>query len=123
MSHLVKRKLADFEQLDVADNARHCTTVVPQRARRSPPLLNAIFTLAAHHLSRIPKYKTSDGMIRYQDVNLRELKASTAINYHNASLAYLIQLSTDSRHVTDEDLLMASVILRYHEELDASVTG
>ena len=86
-------------------------------------MLNAIFTLAAHRLFRMSKYRTTDGTIRYQGINLRELKASTAINYHNASLAYLIQLSADSRHVTDEDLLMAAVILRYHEELDTSVTG
>ena len=51
------------------------------------------------------------GVVRYQSINLHELKASTAINYHNASLAYLIPLSADASHVTDEDLLMAAVIL------------
>ena len=109
--------------LDVCDPVGHCTVVVPQRARRCPPLLNAIFTLAAHHLFSLSKYKTTDGIVRYQGVNLHELKASTAINYHNASLAYLIPLSADASHVTDENLLMAAVILRYHEELDASITG
>ena len=109
--------------LDVFDPIRHCTTFVPQRARRCPPLLNAIFTLAAHQLFSIPKYKTTDGVVRYQGISLHALKASTAINYHNASLAYLIPLSADTSHVTDENLLMAAVVLRFHEELDASVTG
>ncbi|KAH0837510.1 putative arca-like protein [Fonsecaea pedrosoi] len=108
---------------DVGDPARHFTLAVPQRARRCPPLLNAIFTLAARHLASIPQFKTSDDMIEYQNILLPKLTEETAVKYHNACIAYLIKLSSDSEHVRDENLLAAAVILRYYEEIDPSLTN
>jgi len=86
-------------------------------------LLNAIFTAASRHLAFLPQYKTADGVIQYQGVLLPTLTKDTALKYHNACIAYLIKLSTDPEHVRDEDLLAASVILRYYEEIDTSFTG
>jgi hypothetical protein len=54
---------------------------------------------------------------------LYDLTAETAIKYHNACIAYLIELSKDAEHIGDENLLAAAVILRYYEELDTSLTG
>ncbi|OQV05965.1 Fungal Zn2-Cys6 binuclear cluster domain-containing protein [Cladophialophora immunda] len=108
---------------DVGDPARHFTLAVPQRARRNPPLLNAIFTLAARHLASLPRFKTADGVIQYQNILLPKLTEDTAVKYHNACIAYLIKLSSDPEHVRDEDLLAAAVILRYYEEIDPSLTN
>ncbi|KAL2432635.1 hypothetical protein ABEF95_014193 [Exophiala dermatitidis] len=108
---------------DVGDPARHFTLSVPQRARRCPPLLNAIFTAASRHLASLPQYRTANGVVKYQDIALPNLTEDTAVKYHNACLAYLIKLSGDPEHVRDENLLAAAVILRYYEEIDTSFTG
>jgi hypothetical protein len=84
--------------------------------------LHAIFTAAARTLTRIPKYRTSDGVIVYHGITLHNLTSETAIKYHNACIAYLIELAKDEENVRDENLLAAAVILRYYEELDTSLT-
>jgi hypothetical protein len=80
--------------------------------------LNAIFTAAARHLAGISKYKTAEGIVRYQGVTLRNLTHETAIRYHNACIAYLIELSKDAEHVQDENLL-AAVVVSLNLRLDA----
>jgi hypothetical protein len=120
MRHFIEDMAAWF---DVADPSRHFTLVVPQRARRCPPLLNAVFTASARHLARMGKYKTADGTIKYAGTRLSTLTGNTALEYHNATLAYLIPLSTDPLEVGNEDLLAAAVVLRFYEELDISITG
>lgn len=106
----------------MGDPARHFTLAVPQHARRCPPLLNAIFTLAARHLASLPRFKT-DGVIQYQNIRLPKLTEDTAVKYHQACIAYLMKLSSDPEHVRNENLLAAAVILRYYEEIDPSLTG
>ncbi len=96
---------------------------MPQNARRCPPLLNAIFTLAARHLASLPQFKTTDGVIHYQNIRLPKLTEETAVKYHQACIAYLIKLASDPEHVRDENLLAAAVILRYYEDIDSSLTG
>jgi len=111
---------------DLCDPERHFQLVVPQRARRCAPLLNAIFTASARHLTRLPKYKvktTIDGIERevvaYAGNILSDLKVETAIQYHNESIKALIQLSMDPDQVDNEDLLAAAIILRFYEEVDS----
>jgi hypothetical protein len=120
MRHFIEDMASWF---DVADPSRHFTLVVPQRARRCPPLLNAVFTASARHLARMGRYKTADGTIKYAGTKLPNLTANSAIEYHNAVLAYLIQLSTDPVEVGNEDLLASAIVLRFYEELDTSITG
>lgn len=120
MRHFIEDMASWF---DVADPSRHFTLVVPQRARRCPPLLNAVFTASARHLARMGRYKTADGTIKYAGTRLPNLTSNSAIEYHNAVLAYLIQLSTDPVEVGNEDLLASAVVLRFYEELDTSITG
>ena len=112
-----------FAKFDICDPEQHFTLAVPQRARRCPPLLHAIFTVAARHLVHIQRYRTADGVVEYEGIRLPALTANTAIEYHNTCLAYLIELSNDPEHMKDENLLAATIILRYYEELDASLTG
>ena len=96
--------------------------MVPQRARRCPPLLNAIFTAAARHLTLFPEYKTSK-FTQYQGIDLPNLTNDTCVNYHQACIAYLKKLAESPTDVQDENLLAAAVILRYYEELDCALRG
>ncbi|OBT96568.2 hypothetical protein VE01_05322 [Pseudogymnoascus verrucosus] len=119
------RHFVDFiaPWFDVCDPSRHFALDVPQRARRCPPLLNAIFTASARHLAQAPRFKNQAGVVEYQGIPLYNLTSETAIQYHNAVLAYLIELSKDAEHVRDKDLLAAAVILQYYEEHQTSVTS
>lgn len=101
---------------------RHFELLVPQLARRCPPLLNAIFTAASKHLASIQKFKETDGVVKYEGIRLPRLTGDTSLNYHNACIAYLRKLSEDPEQVQDEALLAAAVILRYFEELDVPFT-
>lgn len=87
--------------LDLCDLKRHFALVVPYRAASCPPLLNAIFAASARHLSRVAG-----------------ADAWVADNYHSECLKSLIPLLNDSTALTDENLLAAMIILRYHEEIE-----
>jgi hypothetical protein len=87
--------------LDLCDLKRHFALVVPHRAASCPPLLNAIFAASARHLSRVAG-----------------AEAWVADNYHSECLKSLIPLLNDSAALTDENLLAAMIILRYHEEIE-----
>lgn len=108
---------ADTIQFDVGDPSRHFTTVVPQRAKRSPPLLNAMFSAAALHLRYAHQNKHPGRPIRYADYELRELNEVSTIKYYLATNAYLRVLCDNEIHTKDEDLLAATVIIRFYEEL------
>lgn len=104
-------------KFDLCDPERHFALVVPQRARSCPPLLNAIFTASARHLSRLNKYKTPHG-VKYLDKLLPDLNVETAIHYHERAITHLIQLCNNPDQVHDENLLAAASILRFYEEVD-----
>ena len=106
-------------KFDLCDPERHFALVVPQRARSCPPLLNAIFTASARHLSRLNKYKTPQGVM-YLDKLLPDLNVETAIHYHDRAITHLIQLCNNPDQVHDENLLAAASILRFYEEVDGT---
>ena len=106
------------EWFDICDPEHHFATIVPQRARNCPPLLNAIFTVSTRHLARLRKYRSRDG-VRWCGNLLPDLKIETAIHYQNESITHLIHLSMDPEQVHNEDLLAAAVILRFYEEVDS----
>lgn len=85
--------------LDICDPERHFALVVPRRASICPTLLNAIFACSARHLSR-----TSD------------LDPHVSERYHQECLKYLIPMLNDGAAMMDENLLAATVILRFFEE-------
>ncbi|KAE8153510.1 hypothetical protein BDV25DRAFT_149273 [Aspergillus avenaceus] len=106
-------------RFDLCDNERHFSRIVPQRARSSPTLLNAILTTSARHLTRLRKYRNSSGMIEWQGHLLSSLSEETAVYYHNECIKDLLRLSMDPEQLHNEALLAAAIILRTDEEMDA----
>lgn len=100
------RELAPL--FDLCDNLRHFAKVVPKRAAFCPPLLNAILAAAAKRLSRIG-----------------DLDTVTGDKYYEECLKTLIPSLSSESAVKDENLLAATVILRFMEETDVpfSITG
>lgn len=98
-------KLACFFDMCDQDN-RHFELVVPQRAAACPTLRNAIFAASAKHLSRTSGF---DPVV--------------ADRYHQESLKYLIPALNDSTAVMNEDLLAATIILRFLEEVEGACLG
>ncbi|KAI0167894.1 hypothetical protein BJ166DRAFT_243096 [Pestalotiopsis sp. NC0098] len=94
---------------DLCDNARQFAKVVPKRAPFCPPLLNAMLAAAAKRLSRIGAVADS----------------SIADGYYHECLRTLIPLLSRSGAAKDENLLAATLILRYMEETDVafSISG
>ncbi|KAJ5715943.1 uncharacterized protein N7483_013124 [Penicillium malachiteum] len=102
---------------DICDGERNFACTLPLRARTCPPLLNAIFTASARHLSRIKKYWDGN-QVHYGGKALPNLTPETAIHYHNECIAHFVSISDHSREAQDENLLAAAVILRFYEEVD-----
>ncbi|KAI0018662.1 hypothetical protein F4780DRAFT_508422 [Xylariomycetidae sp. FL0641] len=92
--------------LDLCDPLRHFELVVPERANTCHTLLNAIFAIAARHLSH-----TSD------------FDPYASNRYHDECLKYLIPMLNHASAVSDENLFAATIILRMLEEMDGSTTG
>ncbi|KAI1455557.1 hypothetical protein F4805DRAFT_265043 [Annulohypoxylon moriforme] len=92
--------------LDLCDPHRHFEFVVPERAAESHTLLNAIFAIAARHLSH-----TTD------------FDPLASNRYHDECLKYLIPMLNHASTVSDENLFAATIILRMLEEMDVPTTG
>lgn len=94
--------------------------VVPLRARNCPALLNAIYTASARHLCRLDQYRKG-GAVEYLEKKLADLHIETAVEYHSRCIEHLVALSVDPEAVYDENLLVASIILRFYEEVDGKL--
>ncbi|KAI0006829.1 hypothetical protein F4779DRAFT_643850 [Xylariaceae sp. FL0662B] len=92
--------------LDLSDPLRHFELVVPERAGICHTLLNAVFAIAARHLSHT--------------TNFDPLASN---RYHDECLRYLIPMLNHTSAVSDENLFAATIILRMLEEMDGSTTG
>lgn len=108
---------ADNLKFDLCDLERHFALIVPQRARDCPALLNAIYTASARHLCRHDQYKNQNS-VEYLQKCLSDLHIDTAVEYHSRCIQHLVSVSDDPDAVYDENLLAASIILRFYEELD-----
>lgn len=86
---------------DLCDPYKHFGLVAPQRAAECPTLLNAIFAASAKHLSRVSNYSPL-----------------IADRYHDRCIKHLIPMLDDDAAVFDENLMAATVILRYLEEIE-----
>lgn len=87
------------------------------RAREHPHLLNAVFAVAARHLSRLPQYKTPQGIL-YHGQLLPDLDEHSAVEYMLQCMPALRQFH-DGRDDDYRDSIMATaVILRQLEEID-----
>ncbi|KAI1052589.1 hypothetical protein LB507_009840 [Fusarium sp. FIESC RH6] len=103
--------------LDLCDERRHFQLVVPIRARQHPPLLYAIFALSARHLSRLPKYKTPQGIL-YQGQLLPKLTPHDAVEYTLKCIPALRDFHNIQDDEKLESIIATAVILRQLEEID-----
>ncbi|KAH8432772.1 uncharacterized protein LDX57_010399 [Aspergillus melleus] len=106
---------------DTCDIAKHFALVAPHRAKSCPPLLYAIYSASARHLSRRQIVNGSE--ILFAGKKLPLLGEETALEYQSLCISHLMSLSGDSTEVQDENLLAAAVILRFYEEYDAPLVG
>lgn len=51
------------------------------------------------------------------------MKVDTAVEYHSRCIEHLVSVSDDPEAIFDENLLIASIILRFYEEVDAPLSG
>ncbi|KAL1861042.1 hypothetical protein Plec18170_001557 [Paecilomyces lecythidis] len=109
------------DRFDLCDPERHFARIVPQRARACPPLLNAIFTTSARHLTRLPRHRNAAGVVEWRGSLLPDLTEELAVYYHNECIRDLLRLSVDPEQIHDENLLAAAIILRTDEEMDSPV--
>ncbi|KAH8671757.1 hypothetical protein BGZ60DRAFT_485420 [Tricladium varicosporioides] len=107
---------------DLCDPERHFALVVPQRSGQCPALLNAIYTASARHLCRSEQYK-KENTVEYLEKRLTNLQIETAVEYHSRCIESLVSVSDDPEAIYDENLLVASIILRFYEEVDAPFCG
>ncbi|KAF4463977.1 hypothetical protein FALBO_9173 [Fusarium albosuccineum] len=102
---------------DLCDERRHFQLVVPKRARQHPCLLYAIFALAARHLTRLPKYKTPQGIL-YQGQLLPKLTPHDAVEYTLKCIPTLRDFDAIQDDERFESIIATAVILRQLEEID-----
>lgn len=104
-------------QFDLCDEDRHFQMVVPVRAREHPHLLNAIFAVAARHLSRLPQYKTPRGIV-YRGQLLPNLSPHTAVEYMLRCIPALRHFHDAEDDGYRDSIIATAVILRQLEEID-----
>ena len=91
--------------------------MVPRRAQHCATLRNALFAVAALHLSRLPKYKTSNGVV-YCGQSLPNLTKSSALEYMLKCIPDLIHFPEIQDPIHQENIMAATVILRQYEEME-----
>ncbi|KAL3459209.1 hypothetical protein BJX64DRAFT_279361 [Aspergillus heterothallicus] len=92
---------------DVCHLDRHFARVVPQRAHSWPPLLDAIFTASARHITSLRKFRNSAGGFSWSGVIIPSLDEDTPLHHHNFC------------QINNQDLLAAAIVLRFYEEIDS----
>ncbi|PFH58886.1 hypothetical protein XA68_13071 [Ophiocordyceps unilateralis] len=102
---------------DLCDQHRHFQLVVPVRAAKHPHLLHAIFAVAARHLSRLPQYKTSQGIL-YHGQLLPNLNEHAAVEYMLKCIPALRQFHDMHDEDYRDSIITTAVILRQLEEID-----
>lgn len=111
ISQLLSTALANaMVKFDVTDPSYHFQIVVPERALRSEVVLNAIFAISALHLNRTSQ---RDAL----QVSGTSADAFLADVYHTKCIGMLIALINEEASVTNDDVLVAAVILRKFEEM------
>ncbi|POR32204.1 Uncharacterized protein TPAR_07581 [Tolypocladium paradoxum] len=102
---------------DLCDENRHFQLVVPVRAQKHPHLLDAIFAVAARHLSRLPQYKTAQGIL-YHGQLLPDLHEHAAVEYMLKCIPALRQFHDVQDDEYRDSIITTAVILRQLEEID-----
>ncbi|KAK7428294.1 hypothetical protein QQZ08_005191 [Neonectria magnoliae] len=102
---------------DICDNRSRFQLLVPERARRYPPLRFAIFAVSARHLCRLPELKTPTGIV-YHGQLLPNLTPDTAVEYMLKCIPVLKEFHETRDEETRELIVTTAVILRQFEEMD-----
>ncbi|KAJ4159214.1 uncharacterized protein LMH87_008122 [Akanthomyces muscarius] len=102
---------------DLCDENRHFQLVVPLKARKHTHLLNAIFAVSARHLSRLPQYKTPQGIL-YQGQLLTKLGNHDAVEYMLKCIPAFRRFHENEDDDFRESIIATAVILRQLEEID-----
>ncbi|KAL3426594.1 ArcA-like protein [Phlyctema vagabunda] len=102
---------------DTCDEQKHFQQLVPIWARRFPPLLQAIFATSARHLSRLPKYRTSQGVL-YCGQLLPNVTSSSAVEYMLTCIPALREFHDTQDEEHREYIMATAVILRQFEEME-----
>ncbi|KAJ3498066.1 hypothetical protein NLG97_g1426 [Lecanicillium saksenae] len=102
---------------DLCDENRHFQLVVPVKARKHTHLLNAIFAVSARHLSRLPQYKTPQGIL-YQGQLLTKLGNHDAVEYMLKCIPAFRRFHENEDDDFRESIIATAVILRQLEEID-----
>ncbi|PNY27938.1 Uncharacterized protein TCAP_02134 [Tolypocladium capitatum] len=102
---------------DLCDENRHFQLVVPVRAQKHPHLLDAIFAVAARHLSRLPQYKTAQGIL-YHGQLLPDLDEHAAVEYMLKCIPALRRFRDVQDDEYRDSIIATAVILRQLEEMD-----
>lgn len=106
-------------KFDIGDPSQCFTTIVPQRARTSPPLLDALLSASARHFSTLPHRQQLHITRRYGLPQGLTIDEPSNLHYHNRCIAHLRSVSTEPNAILDENLLAAVVTLKFYEELDS----
>lgn len=117
MAQLFPRTAADARQFDLCDEDRHFQLVVPVRAQKHAHLLDAIFAVAARHLSRLPQYRTARGVL-YHGQLLPGLDEHAAVEYMLRCIPALRQFHDVQDDEYRDSIITTAVILRQLEEID-----
>ncbi|KAK5096448.1 hypothetical protein LTS08_007704 [Lithohypha guttulata] len=96
----------------------HSTTYSPFQLQS-----DAKQTSLAHLQTVATQLRRPGKTIEYAGYELRDLNEVSTIKYYLATNAYLRVLCTNEAHTRDEDLLAATVIIRFYEELAALISG
>ncbi|KAL1846531.1 hypothetical protein Plec18170_009110, partial [Paecilomyces lecythidis] len=104
---------------DLCDPENHFANAVPQRARDSQTLRNAILAASARHFSTLPRERQKEIIQGYGLKQGFTVSEEMVLHYHNECIADLRYLASEPNAIMDEDLLAAVVILRFYEELDS----
>ncbi|KAI5459599.1 hypothetical protein BGZ63DRAFT_254965 [Mariannaea sp. PMI_226] len=102
---------------DICDPRSRFQLLVPDRARRYPPLRYAIYAVAARHICRLPELQTPDGIL-YQGQLLPNLTPDTAVEYMLKCIPVLKEFHETRDEETRELIVTTAVILRQFEEMD-----
>ena len=104
-------------KFDICDERKHFQLAVPIHARRYPPLLHAIFAVSARHLSRLPQYRTPQGIL-YHGQLLPNITPNLAVEYMLKCIPALRQFHESEDAERREHIIATAVILRQFEEIE-----
>ncbi|KAK5724006.1 hypothetical protein LTS12_027524 [Elasticomyces elasticus] len=120
MQYFIQELAQWFDTCDAS--GKHFARVVPGRATTCPALYYAILSASARHISR--RQRLSDGDVLFSGKKLPIVGDEIALEYQGLCISRLVaSYSSVDEVLLDEDLLTATVILRFYEEVDAPLAG